>query len=87
MCLVKMCLIFLFYFDCELRRKKNVFLVKKTDMEWRANMVFFVKDTENEGDHCKKTPKMNGTSGDFCYRNRKKKIGVLHLSRTRFILS
>ena len=34
-------------------------------------MVFFVKDTENEGDHCKKTPKMNGTSGDFCYRNRK----------------
>ena len=56
-------------------------------MEWRANMVFFVKDTENEGDHCKKTPKMNGTSGDFCYRNRKKKIGVLHLSRTRFILS
>ena len=61
----------LFYFDRELSRKKKVFLVKKTDMEWRANMVFFVKDTENEGDHCKKTPKMNGTSGDFCYRNRK----------------
>ena len=32
---------------------------------------FFVKDTKNGGDHCKKTPKMNGTSGDFCYKNRK----------------
>ena len=66
-----MCLIYFFYFDCELIKKKKRVFGKKTDMEWGPTWIFFVKDTKNGGNHCKKTPKMNERSGDFCYRNGK----------------
>ena len=65
--------------------KENGFFGKKTDMEWGPIWIFFVKDTKNGGDHCKKLKKRTREAVIFVMGI--EKIGVLHFSRVRFILS
>ena len=79
------------------QKEKCFVLVKKTDMEWRAIMNFFLLKYQKWRRPLLKTPKMKeitlknskkkGTSANFYYKNRKNKSTPLCFSSPHFLSS